>query len=417
MGPRLSVVIHRILSAPSLLPLFTTVLVSACAETPSTAAWSVVDSAGVSVVENHTPAWGDGEVWTVDPTPLLDLTETGSGEAHEFFQVADVARFGDGRIVVADRGSHVIRVFDPEGRFLLQFGGEGDGPGEFRQLAQVWALGADTVLSFDGSGRLNWFLDTGEMVRDVRLGRPGAAPWGQLARFEDGVFVGTTGWSSAQLDPSARGLLRLESPVLLVDPATTSIDTLLTLPGPEVFRVGEARRTIMGAPPLGKYLILRAFGSQILAGAGDGLSYDLWDRRGTLAQRVRVPAFDLSGAAALGDSITKDQLATMSDPQTRQRIEEAMRGVPVPAERPGYSNLLVDPDGNVWAAEHRGPIFMYPPERWEVFSSEGRWLGSVATPSRFNVHRIASTWIAGNYLDGLDVHHVRVHRLVKPELR
>ena len=47
-------------------------------------------------------------------------------------RISSVAADPRGRILVVDRGVSDVRVFDPDGAFLFRFGGEGDGPEEFR---------------------------------------------------------------------------------------------------------------------------------------------------------------------------------------------------------------------------------------------------------------------------------------------
>jgi len=46
-----------------------------------------LDSAGITLVESAVPEWHGGPSWTIDPTPILDLTVTGAGPFHEFYRV------------------------------------------------------------------------------------------------------------------------------------------------------------------------------------------------------------------------------------------------------------------------------------------------------------------------------------------
>jgi len=391
----------------------TTFIQAACSGDAEHAQWSATDSAGVTIVESRAPAWDSAGAWRVDSEPALDVTEAGEGADYQFTRVVGVARFGDGRIVVGDAGSNDVRVYGADGTFLTRVGAAGDGPGEFRRLGQVWAIDPDTILAFDGIGRLTRFSAAGELLGVVELGRPGPSPWSSLSRFADGTFVATVGWSSAQLKNPSNGLLRIDAPVLLVDPGAPAVDTLVTLPGSDIFFSQSEGGAVMGSPPLARWRSALAVGASIVTGAGDGLAYEVRDRTGALERIVRVSGYDLSGAGALIDSIIEAQTAMAPQSRAREMISRLLHGLPVPAERPGYSVLLADPDGNVWAAQHRGPIFLFPANRWEVFSAEGRWLGTVRAPERFRVLRIERDALLGYFMDDLDVQHVRLYRILK----
>lgn len=54
----------------------------------------------------------------------------------------------DGRFLVADTGSHKVKVFDKEGRYLHSFGRQGRGPGEF-SMFYIQFVSGDTVTIFD----------------------------------------------------------------------------------------------------------------------------------------------------------------------------------------------------------------------------------------------------------------------------
>jgi len=91
------------------------------------------DSAGITIVESVGPAWGnpaqtgpvDPNAWRIDPEPVLDLSESGTGDAHSFYQVRGMRRLPDGSLVVLNAGSDEIRQFSADGGFAGSFGGSG----------------------------------------------------------------------------------------------------------------------------------------------------------------------------------------------------------------------------------------------------------------------------------------------------
>ena len=74
------------------------------------------------------------EVPTYEGTIDLEIGELDGDDSYLFSYIQDVAADERGRVIVADRQSLEIRVFGPEGDFAFQFGGPGEGPGEFEDL-------------------------------------------------------------------------------------------------------------------------------------------------------------------------------------------------------------------------------------------------------------------------------------------
>src|SRR4051812_22389282 len=49
----------------------------------------------------------------------------------EFLTITDAAVGRDGRLIVADEKTPIVRLFAPTGKFLRTIGGKGRGPGEY----------------------------------------------------------------------------------------------------------------------------------------------------------------------------------------------------------------------------------------------------------------------------------------------
>lgn len=124
---------------------------------------AVRDSAGVRIVEN-VPA-DTAETWSLGD-PLLEIGAVQSSVEYQLDGVGDVARGPDGAIIVAERGSRELSVFDSTGRHVRTAGGEGGGPGEFRFLSQLAWLPGDTLAAWDlRQNRLSLFTPDGEFLR------------------------------------------------------------------------------------------------------------------------------------------------------------------------------------------------------------------------------------------------------------
>lgn len=93
------------------------------------------------------------------------------GPVEESFQrIAELEVARDGRIAVVDEGDGSVLVLDPEGRFLLRFGGSGEGPAEFGYIGAS-ALAGDTLVVLDREGgKLAYFALDGTLLRTRRTG-------------------------------------------------------------------------------------------------------------------------------------------------------------------------------------------------------------------------------------------------------
>lgn len=127
-------------------------------------------SAGVEIVQSDIPFWREGEGWRASGDPVLVVGSAGGGEEYALYRVGAVTRLPDGRIAAANRGTSQVRLYDRAGTHVMDIGGSGDGPGEFRTLSGVWAYGSDSILVSDGpTGRFTVFSDDGNALRTIPI--------------------------------------------------------------------------------------------------------------------------------------------------------------------------------------------------------------------------------------------------------
>jgi len=77
---------------------------------------AVRDSAGIEIVESTRPLWSDSDGWRVESAPVLDLSASGAGPNHEFFQVRGMRRLIDGSLAVANGSSNEVRLYSADGQ-------------------------------------------------------------------------------------------------------------------------------------------------------------------------------------------------------------------------------------------------------------------------------------------------------------
>lgn len=168
----------------------------------------------------------DSDVWRLRTEPRMSLrAAAGAGGPVEWYDIRDVGRLSDGRVVVAD-GSLWVYVLDSDGRVVASFGGEGDGPAEFRDIGWLQVLAADLLLLYDPSrARASFFGSVGEYVRSVAF--PGTDLRGRL---EDGTFVSS--WNLPVPRPGV-GVYRERVVIRRHDADGDTIATIDTIPGGE----------------------------------------------------------------------------------------------------------------------------------------------------------------------------------------
>lgn len=94
-----------------------------------------------------------------------------------------------------------------------------------------------------------------------------------------------------------------------------------------------------------------------------------------------------------------------------QYVKDLYERVPTPETKPAYSQLLVDGAGAIWAQRYRGRTEIEQPISFEVFGSDGAWLGSIRMPRRFTPLEIGLDYVLGVGRDELDVEAVQLLRL------
>lgn len=358
------------------------------------------DSAGITIVESFAPAWGDTVRWRVGAEPLLDLAESGTGDAHEFYRVRNVTRLPDGGIAVVNRGSSEIRKFSADGAFVGSVGGYGEGPGEFSNLQQVELVG-DSMLVRDVR-RVALFGPDLRHVRTLPL-HPGARSLHYLGN--------RTMVAPVIMDyPEEYGLVRAPEVLLVYDLEGARRDSIGRTRGSEEY-VTDA---LMGFPLFGKSSVLDTHGDRIFLGSSDHMQVEEVDANGDTLRILRIPDYPLT---LTPEEVEAERNLRLNPPlppgvtSLPPPFVEAVEGMPSPETRPAYADMLVDPTGAVWLRHFRGSSEQGGPEHWLVLGPDGSWLGSVEMPDNFLVREIGLDEILGVWTSELDVQHPQVWRL------
>jgi len=388
------------------------ITLSACSRAGTDNATAVRDSAGVTIVEGPSPAWNEDDEWQVSDEPLLDIGEAEGSPEYQFSSIEGGVRLDDGTLVIADGGSQELRFYDAAGMFVRSSGRSGEAPGEYRQIAALGSGPGDSLWVYDfGLRRFTVLTATGEAVRTLSVGGTLSAV-NAVGRLPDGSFVVKESWSSGSGDEIRLGLVRDPVAIVRFSPDGRRQDTIATVPGREIFLTSEGGRGVMSAPLFAHTSAAAIRNTELVVGDQTELQVAIYQATGTLKQIFRVPDRDLH---LTRDEVTRtiDGIVAGEPPERRPTTRAHYDAMDTPSMRPAYGDLVVDRSGDVWLAEYVRPPTT--PRRWTVLGIDGKWLGEVRVPDRVAVLEIGKDWLLGVWRDALDVEHVRLYRLSKPE--
>lgn len=187
----------------------------------------------------------------LDLSRLWEIGGTDTDAAYAFGLVGDMAFGPEGSVYVLDSGNAVVRVYDSTGRHLRSFGGQGEGPGEFRFPTRM-LVAEDGIRVFDGSlKRVTYFDHAGVLVESRTLIDNGAQ-FDVVLPLRHGKSLGAT--TGLQLTPDlmrlvgqSRQVVKRDGPrarggtdriVALFDSTSTKVDTIFSYDHGAILRIG-----------------------------------------------------------------------------------------------------------------------------------------------------------------------------------
>ena len=379
-------------------------------DTEPPASFSVFDSAGVQIVDNHAPSWSAGEAWRFPAEPLVRIGPHREGPVYELWRVTNVRRLEDGSVAVLNSGSNELRIYGPSGDHVRTYGKQGPGPGEFER---AWGLqvDGDTLMVLDGTGSVSYFHPEDGFVREV----------GRLAVFD-------RPYSPDHLLPdgsvTARRVLRMEGPP--VGPYRPPFEIVLGTPDGELAsfgtyggvlqeRIGEGREQTSVVPPFAPTAMYHVQSDRSLLAVGDNVEYAIriFDLEGTLQRIVRK--------TEPLEPVTPADVEAWKDVQrglewTRGQLPQLERQwlqVTIPETKPAYGPFTFARSGELWVGH---PVIDGEPLTvYSVFDARGVWLGDVDVPPGlrhwYREVDISDGFFLGVWVDESGLEEVRVYAL------
>jgi hypothetical protein len=422
-------------------------LLAGCRESavPRAAGVTTRDSAGIEIVDNTSAVWQSGAGWKMSDRPILSIGTDVGGPEYEFGFAHGPVRLSDGRIVVADMQTQLMRFYDGQGKFLMSAGGSGMGPGEFEQLYRLRKMGGDSLMALNPASLTSIFSPDGKYVRrfdldPVRL--RGNMWW--LGRLSDGTLLAMSlqregtrelapspnprpGVEEARFDIPQRDPLYRDTLLhFLYTMEGRLIDSIVKLPGQWLGRVRALvpnaayaffENTFFHSP--GDVVEIRQYRSLV----GERAATTTVEHGTPLVklERIirRVPLRDAAITDEDRNQYLQAERARYAELARRNpgrvdlaRLERMVAETEFPPTVPAHGNrMYADALGHLWLQEYRiGPN---EPYRWSIFDRAGRWLGIVQTPTDFTVNEIGADYVLGVSQDSLGVQYVRMYRLEK----
>lgn len=152
---------------------------------------------------------------------------------------------------------------------------------------------------------------------------------------------------------------------------------------------------------------------RIAIAANPSYSIEIWSPDGELRLIIRRPA----GRRAPTDEEVEvaEELVRRNAGGDDRLADRFLAEVPVPDSVPAVSGLILSSTGEFWV---RKTPFL--PTRstggsaaYDIFDSEGRWLGEVSTPAGLIIHEVGEDYVLGVRRDEMDVEQVWLYGLEK----
>ncbi len=391
-------------------------LVGACGDS-SGAGDAIIarDSGGVAIVENDLTRLS--EACTISPTPTTSIGAEEGDDESVLHRVFGATRLTDGTIVLVNGGSHEVRFFGPDGRFVRASGRNGQGPGEFSDAFYIHWLPGDTL--YVGDYRPFQFLVFGPDGRWVRTVRPSPlypnTP-GTMNVLRDGrMMLG----AEERFDRDETGAFRERTMTVMLHTADGILsDTIARMPN------GRWGQSVPGAqypwlfPLFESFAVMAARDERIVLGHASetelrvhhptpGFPVELiirWTAGDRTVRRDDISA-EKARLSAQYAQLPAGQRAIFVDPLLSDRR-------PVADQFPAFGRLRLGRDGRLWVREFPRP--RDPAEhRWIGFSPGGRFVCRLVTPRFDDVLEFGASYLLTHERDSLGVERVRQYALTR----
>jgi len=320
----------------------------------------------------------------------------------ELHSVGSVLLMSSGEIVIENRGTHSILVFDTAGNHRRSIGRAGAGPEEFLGLWGVWPdARGDSLFAWDVlSTKLATWTVAGTYINSQRIqSKVSLKPQG---RFRDGSILAARTPQHQRMAPG--DIRELDATLYRVFPGADSMVPLLDL---------RWENTAAGENPRGRAgptYVTQPFGPRARIVVTDTSFYytsgETWSIYGYswLGTPLDSIVFDRPVMPLTTEIRSQyiDWSVDGSPKEVKQGVLRFQNSLSFPRTLPTYEELLLDTSGNLWAGEFVAP-FAPQVRAWHVFGPTGEKLGTTQIRADIIPATITRTHVLGRARGASDI--------------
>src|SRR6056297_1377424 len=357
------------------------------------------DYSSAEIIESSSPSLGDN-AWSVASEPEL-LFGSEEDKNFQFYRVYSVKQLSNGNIAVSNSGTHELRFFDSDGKFIKSTGQSGQGPGDFGDWSsmKLHKYSADSFLVNDNANiRGQIFSNDGELitVHSIEKINNSGTPSITGVYTDTSILILAVIGSGAMRPGNPGEIIQHEFGFHRLLPDWTYDKMVFKIPArPRIENEFRGTTTFPYIPLTADPIYVTDSKNGALFSIASEPTITRVDTTGIITH-----TYEWNLPRTKTDSIWdryKEEyyLEPLSSTPDRKAQYEHMlsQDLPIPENIPAISDLKIDVEGNIWAKR-----FALPWDEtgvWDILSSNGSWLTTIEVPQSFTI-----TEIGGDYLLG-----------------
>jgi len=365
---------------------------------------------GIHTVSAQTPEW------VLRPGGLA-IGGHADDDRYTLSRVVGAQRLADGRVVIADRFAHGLRMYTSAGEYLARAGAEGPGPEEFQAIRGLGRCEQDHIVAFDLGWVARVYDQELQFLGPRRIDVPELSSGAyQLACAPSGVFL-VSGWGSVA--EGTVGLYEATAPVLLLrgDTIIHHFGSRLSSERVGVATDGDGSADphysggASGPHPLGRQMAMAVGPDRVYLGDGTDYSVEVFDLSGSPLEPIRWTGPNLRISDEDMRAFEANRVAGLSERQ-KPAMRRAIQELPRLENFPAYDKLMVGQGRRLWVRS-----FLRPRDEdraWWVFGEQSSMLAVVRLPRSMRLLEAGSDYVLVVERDSLGVETVRLMFLEGP---
>lgn len=292
----------------------------------------------------------------------------------------------NGRVYLADVSQSVIHIYKQDGSYLANIGGEGDGPGEFRQIRAIQTEG-DQIHILDMSSMristydLNTLMFTGDLTVSFDFDFSGG-----FSSFPQSFYIKDDEYFIIHFGVSYSGELNGDEPTVIGrlmnrEGGELTEQKLYEFPAPEILIHRDGSSMHMMGMDYKRQPKIFFTGQYMINGWTEDLLFSVYNMDGRYSHAIYQPI----------DKIKLNRNDVVGIYADRDEPWRSMvRNDNMPDTWPAFSNALADDKGRIWAA-----LFDEDDEiwNWRVFTQDGELYASFNWPREIEIREIRNGFV------------------------